>query len=163
MFKCQYECLIERRRVTRTPVLYIVSTWKENVMRYSYASMIHQCGEVTGGFWTQMLCNGWRLNIIWCFYLNKLVFKHLSVILAVLVLQSEYSGITWSIPWRVLSWLLASPGHQQLWYWLCRIRGYSFPSGMISSTCGISEMVSRMIWNTTIFLCFIAFIIGFIS
>ena len=31
-----------------------------------------------------------------------------------------------SIPWLLMSWLLASPGHQQPWYWLCWI-GRSLP------------------------------------
>ena len=39
----------------------------------------------------------------------------------------EYYGMTistWSIPWLLMPWLLESPGHQQPWYWLCRINGY---------------------------------------
>ena len=30
-------------------------------------------------------------------------------------------GLTRSISWLLMPWLLASPGHQQPWYWLCRI------------------------------------------
>ena len=30
-------------------------------------------------------------------------------------------GLTRSISWSLMPWLLASPGHQQPWYWLCRI------------------------------------------
>ena len=30
----------------------------------------------------------------------------------------SYLGLTRSIPWLLISWLLASPGHQQPWYWL---------------------------------------------
>ena len=33
----------------------------------------------------------------------------------------SYPGITKSIPWLLMPWLLTSPGHQQPWYWLCRI------------------------------------------
>ena len=29
--------------------------------------------------------------------------------------------LTRSISWLLMPWLLASPGHQQSWYWLCRI------------------------------------------
>ena len=33
----------------------------------------------------------------------------------------SYLGQTNSISWLLMPWLLASPGHQQLWYWLYRI------------------------------------------
>ena len=33
----------------------------------------------------------------------------------------SYLGITRSISWLLMPWLLTSPGHQQTWYWLCRI------------------------------------------
>ena len=35
----------------------------------------------------------------------------------------EYSGRTRSIAWLLMPKLLASPGHQQQCYWLCRING----------------------------------------
>ena len=41
--------------------------------------------------------------------------------LAILVLRLEFSGRTRTIPRLLMAWLLASPGHQQPWYWLCRI------------------------------------------
>ena len=31
---------------------------------------------------------------------------------------TSYLGLTWSISWLLMPWLLASPGHQQPWYWL---------------------------------------------
>ena len=31
------------------------------------------------------------------------------------------SNLTRSISWLLMPWLLTSPGHQQPWYWLCRI------------------------------------------
>ena len=31
-------------------------------------------------------------------------------------------NISRSISWLLMPWLLTSPGHQQPWYWLCRIR-----------------------------------------
>ena len=34
------------------------------------------------------------------------------------MLRSEQSGQIWSIPWLPMPWFLASPGHQQPWYWL---------------------------------------------
>ena len=33
----------------------------------------------------------------------------------------SYLGLTRSISWLLVPWLLASPGHQQPWYWLCKI------------------------------------------
>ena len=35
----------------------------------------------------------------------------------------SYLGLTRSLSWwPLMPWLLTSPGHQQPWYWLCRIR-----------------------------------------
>ena len=33
----------------------------------------------------------------------------------------SYLGLTRSISWLLMPWLLSSPGHQQPWCWLCRI------------------------------------------
>ena len=33
----------------------------------------------------------------------------------------SYLGLTMSISWLLMPWLLTSPGYQQPWYWLCRI------------------------------------------
>ena len=33
----------------------------------------------------------------------------------------SYLGLTRSISWLLMPWLLTSPGHQQPWYWLCII------------------------------------------
>ena len=38
----------------------------------------------------------------------------------------SYPGLTSSLSWMLLPWFLASPGHQQPWYWLL-IPGRSFP------------------------------------
>ena len=37
------------------------------------------------------------------------------------VRSSDYSEHTESIPWQLIPWLLAVPGHQQQRYWLCNI------------------------------------------
>ena len=43
-------------------------------------------------------------------------------------LKPEYSGQTGLIPWLLMPWLLASPGHQQPWCWLYKISGsLSYP------------------------------------
>ena len=33
----------------------------------------------------------------------------------------SYLSLTRSISWLLMPWLLTSPGHQQPWYWLCRM------------------------------------------
>ena len=51
----------------------------------------------------------------------------------------SYPDLTRSLSWLLMSWLLASPGHQQPWYWLCKLgRSLSFTWGRISITCAIS-------------------------
>ena len=47
-----------------------------------------------------------------------------------------YSRKTGSIPWLLMPWLLMSPGHQQQWYWQCRIN----VEGRISTACAISVL-----------------------
>ena len=42
-------------------------------------------------------------------------------ILTLSVRGPSYLGLTRSIAWLLMPWLLMSPGHQQPWYWLCRI------------------------------------------
>ena len=51
-------------------------------------------------------------------------------------------GLTRSISWLLMPWLLASPGHQQPWYWLCRIaRSLSYSRRNINYLCliGVEE------------------------
>ena len=36
----------------------------------------------------------------------------------------SYLGLTRSISWLLMPWLLTSPVHQQPWYWLCKIGGF---------------------------------------
>ena len=39
----------------------------------------------------------------------------------------SYLSLNRSISWLLMPWLLTSPGHQQPWYWLCRIcRSWSY-------------------------------------
>ena len=44
--------------------------------------------------------------------------------LNLLVLKPEYSQQTRSIPFLLMTWLLVSPGHQQIWFWLHKIHMY---------------------------------------
>ena len=54
---------------------------------------------------------------------NGLVPKRANVccMLTLNVRGLSYLGLTRSVSWLLMSWLLASPGHQQPWYWLCRM------------------------------------------
>ena len=79
--------------------------------------------------------------------------RWLSSDLILLVLKPEYSGQTRSIPWLLMPWLLASPGHHHPWYWLCRINGPCPPWGRISTTCVTS--VLRNDRKCDFILCFI--------
>ena len=45
----------------------------------------------------------------------------INYILTLKVRGPSYLGLTRSISWLLMPWLLMSPGHQQPWYWLCRI------------------------------------------
>ena len=57
-------------------------------------------------------------------YILQLVFitNHSSCdVLTLNVRGPRYLGLTRSISWLLMPWLLTSPGHQQPWYWLCRI------------------------------------------
>ena len=47
-----------------------------------------------------------------------------AIILTLNVQGASYLGLTRSISWLLMPWLLASPGHQHPWYWLCKISKY---------------------------------------
>ena len=68
----------------------------------------------------------WKCGPV-CLWLNVLsarsngsYAKH-STMLTLNVRGPSYLGLTRSISWLLMSWLLTLPGHQQPWYWLCRI------------------------------------------
>ena len=51
-----------------------------------------------------------------------------------------YLGFTRSISWLLMPWLHTSPGHQQPWYWPCRIcRSWSYLRKDFKYTCRINE------------------------
>ena len=51
----------------------------------------------------------------------------------------SYLGLTRSIPWLLMPWLLTSPGHQQPWYWLYRIcRTWSYLGKDFKYLCNIN-------------------------
>ena len=58
-----------------------------------------------------------------CFRVLEFVAKrdHVGCILTLNVREPSYLGLSRSISWLLMPWLLTSPGHQQPWYWLYRI------------------------------------------
>ena len=51
----------------------------------------------------------------------------------------SYLGLTRSISWLLMPWLLTSPGHQQPQYWLCRIcRSWSYLRKDFKNLCHIN-------------------------
>ena len=54
-------------------------------------------------------------------YLNSMAMGDVTIILTLNVWEPSYLSLTRSISWLLMPWLLMSPGHQQPWYWLCRI------------------------------------------
>ena len=62
-----------------------------------------------------------------------------TVMLTLNVRGLSYLGLTRSISWLLMLWLLTSPGHQQPWYWLCRIcRSWSYLRKDFKYLCYIS-------------------------
>ena len=56
-----------------------------------------------------------------------------------IILVPSYLGLTKSISWLLMPWLLASPGHQQQWYWLCKLsRSLSYMRKDFNYLCHIS-------------------------
>ena len=64
----------------------------------------------------------------------------------------NYLSLNWSISWLLMPWLLASPGHQQPWYWLSLI-GKLLPwsSKDLSYLCHINVDEGHKIWIYVMF------------
>ena len=61
-----------------------------------------------------------QMTFFKCTYLNEnhtLILLHLTLNMR----GPSYICLTRSVLWSLVPWLLASPWHQQPWYWLCRI------------------------------------------
>ena len=59
--------------------------------------------------------------------LSNIFFSDGRKLLTLNVRGPSYLGLTWSISWLLMPWLLTSPGHQEPWYWLywiCRFLSY---------------------------------------
>ena len=61
-----------------------------------------------------------------------------------------------------MPWLLASSGHQQIWYQLCAMGIFLSSLGGISTICSTS-MPKNLMWNANIFSCFFLFVCLFIQ
>ena len=88
--------------------------------------------------------------------------KPMSICLTLLKL--EYSGITGSMSWLMMSWLLVSPGHQHPWYPLCRINGswFSMRISHVPSQCWvITENVLNKKFLPPKILCFDMYILRY--
>ena len=80
---------------------------------------------VTRGFPSQRSSNEENVSIWWRHhaprYMKRVVLHHVPCSLHELTLNVRgpgYLGLTRSISWLLMLWLLTSPGHQQPWYWL---------------------------------------------
>ena len=60
-------------------------------------------------------CHYWQHILVFLWYMLRVIALTLSV------RGPSYLGLTRSISWLLMPWLLTSPGHQLPWYWLCRI------------------------------------------
>ena len=69
------------------------------------------------------------------------------ILLTLNVRGPSYLGITRSISWLLMPWLLTSPGHQQPWYWLCRIGMSWLIWGRISNNCVVSIWRNDTKWK----------------
>ena len=51
----------------------------------------------------------------------------------------SFLGSARSISWSLMPWLLAKPGHQHTWYWLCRIgKSLSYTTKDFNNLCHVS-------------------------
>ena len=70
------------------------------------------------------------------------------------ICYKPYLGLTWSISWLLMPWLLTSPGHQQPWYWLYRIcrspsylrNDFKYLCHIISTSCLVPNHLLRQCW-----------------
>ena len=79
----------------------------------------HDANFVVNGGITQSLT--WRKSMFMLHIAKvKFVSRH-QYFKTLNVRGPSYLGLTRSISWLLMPWLLASPGHQQPWYWLYRM------------------------------------------
>ena len=74
-------------------------------------------------------------------FFNSCFFKdpYNNMLLTLNMRGPSYLGLTRSISWLLMLWLLASPGHPEQWYWLCRIgRSLSYSRKDFNYMCHIN-------------------------
>ena len=87
---------------------------------------------------------------IW-WYMAPVLYVQAVLTLNPLVIRIKYSWRTRSIPWLQMTWLLASPSHQQSWFWLHKI--FLSVSSMRNEFNYLSLFsFEKMIWHANMFL-----------
>ena len=78
-----------------------------------------------------------------------IIWTNAGILLTLNVRGPSYLGLTRSISWLLVPRLLASPGHQQPWYWLCRIgRSLSYPRRYFNYLCRLDSLwPSDALWR----------------
>ena len=89
------------------------------------------------------------------------------------MLGPSYSGLTRSLSWLLMPWLLVSPGHQHSWYWLCGVGKFLSLMRKMSIACVISVWRMANYTATTVYskkyahgfvvLCFVVVMQSFIT
>ena len=100
--------------------LWLVA-WQHQVITWTTVDL---SSKASCGIHLREISQGMLMNIIhnmcleiWWHHIISLCHNELTLN----VRGPSYLGLTRSISWLLLSWLLASPGHHQPWYWLCRM------------------------------------------
>ena len=110
---------------------------------YAVYAVQHHCWPLV--YWNhrntvQLNFNQNNTDIFWWKYESENVsYKMCTPLLTLNVRGPSYLGLTRSISWLLMPWLLTSPGHQQPWYWLCRIcRSWSYSRKDFKYLCRIN-------------------------
>ena len=78
------------------------------------------------------------------------LFSHMISMRSMLILNvrgPSYLGLTRSVSWLLMPWLLTSPGHQQPWYWLYKMcRSFSYLRKDFKYLCHINVEEWHKIW-----------------
>ena len=78
----------------------------------------------TKDLWMSLMFVFYSISVIstlFIIHVHRKQDKQVNKTLTLNVQEPSYLGLTRSISWPLMPWLLTSPGHQQPWYWLCRI------------------------------------------
>ena len=126
---------------------FIRDLWFSSLMFLMVCKQKHN-SKLYGMIFIPVYCDiKWGL---WFWYLRFTIIcihtsKYSPSWLCLVMLKLEYCGQTWSISWLLMPWLPVSPGHQQQWYWLCKI--YRPLSSMLAWKI-LDILGHRIFWNT---------------